>query len=162
MKLRSLTSAFALAAMLFAGNANAETLDAQEIKRLLEQPEMLDNNELSPDPVEQAKQVEAMIEVVFEPLEQRVPGIVDKVIDITDCESGLNHLWPDGTLKINPDPKSSAAGAMQILLITHRPDYQRVGLDPKNAPENFIFGRYMIERKLKQGRKNPYEDWVCA
>lgn len=163
----SLIYALALAATtMFAGNANAQTLDADAIQELLEHPVMVDNDELSLDAAEQASQVKAMIQVVFEPLEVVVPGVVDEMKRIGYCESNLNHLWPEnhpqaGELKVNSDPKSSASGVMQVLLITHQPDYQRYGLDPRNAPDNLVFSRYMVERKLRAGRP-PFEDWVCA
>ena len=133
--------------MVPAGNANAE---------------MLDNNELSQNATVQAEQVVNMIEIVFEPLESIVPGIVDKMIDIGDCESGLNQLRPNRTLIVNPDPNSSAAGVFQILLITHKPDYQRENLNPAEVADNIQFARFMVERKIGQGRNNVYEDWVCA
>lgn len=123
--------------------------------------ELLDNEQLSLDPTEQKEQLEVMIEVVFKPLEQKVPGIVSKMKNIADCESNIQHLLPDGSLKVNPDPDSSASGVFQVLLITHRPDYQRIDLDPRNAADNVKFARYMVERKLRSGRP-PFEDWVCT
>jgi hypothetical protein len=154
--------ALALAATPFAGNANAETLDAVTIQELLNNPAMLSNDELSKNYEAQAVQIQVMILVVFTPLEALIPGVVAKVTEISICESGLQQLWPDGSLKVNPDPDSSAAGAMQVLLDTHRTDYQRIGLDPSNAPDNILFSRYMVERKWRVGRENVFEDWVCA
>jgi hypothetical protein len=144
---RSSISALAIAATLFATAANAE---------------LLANSDLSLDPVEQATQVDAMIAVVFEPLEPKIPGIVDKMVDIADCESNRNQLRPDGSLKENSDPDSSAAGVFQILLITHRPDYERKNLNPVEVADNIRFARYMVERKHRRGRENVYEDWECA
>lgn len=145
MTRRSLICAVALAAIAFAGNANAE---------------MLDNNELSANPAVQAEQIETMIEVVFEPLEPQVPGIVDKMMDIAQCESTMQHLLPNRRLVRNT--KSSAAGVFQVLLVLHRPDYQKLGLDPRNVSDNIEFSAYLVERKIRQGRRNVFEDWVCA
>lgn len=167
MKSCSFTCALALAAiMFFAGNANAHTLDAEGVQKLLEHPAMVNNDELSLIATEQAQQIETMIELVFAPLETAIPGAVSTVKQIGLCESGLNHIWNEsdpraGTLIENSDPDSSAAGVLQVLLKTHRSDYQRIGLDPRNAADNIVFSRVLVERKLRAGRP-PFEDWECA
>ncbi len=140
----------------------AAPVSATSVPEMLSHPLMVSNENLSSDPGEQAVQIATMLRVVFEPLEPSFPGVVDRIIDVGDCESGLNQLEPDGRLRVNPDPKSSAGGALQVLLNTHKPDYLRVGLNPREAPDNLIFGRFLVERKLRQGRRNPLEDWVCA
>ena len=161
MKIRSLCALTLVAiTVMIAGNANAHhTLTAEVIEEILEQPEMLDNSELSLNPAEQAEQIEAMIEEVFEPMEEVVPGIVDKMNDIAECESNKLQLDVNGRLIRG---QTSDSGIFQVLLVTHRPDYQRIRLDPQNAPDNVVFARFLVERKVKQGRRNVYEDWVCA
>jgi len=152
MKIRSLICALALAAVAFAGNANAE---------------MLENSELSLNPEIQTEQIETMIAIVFDPLEAKVPGIVNKMIDIADCESyGGNdgmimHINPEGEIVANSSPRSSATGVLQVLLITHRPTYTEMGLDPIQVGDNLMFGRHLVEGRLERGQ-HPFADWVCA
>jgi hypothetical protein len=151
MKLRSLTSAFALAATLFAGNANAE---------------MLENSELSLDPVQQTDQIEAMIETVFEPLEKKVPGVVKKMIKIADCESyggrdGLiMHVDQSGQLIRNTETKR-ARGVFQIVPNPHDKMAASMGLDVVKVSDNIQYSRFLVEDRIRMGHK-PFTDWVCA
>lgn len=145
----SLICAVATAATLMATTAMAE---------------MLDNSELSLDPATQTVQIVEMIETVFEPLAAQVPGVVAQMISIADCESYggrdgmIMHLDPSGELVYNPSPKSSAAGVLMVLLITHRPTYTQLGLDPTQVGDNIVFGRYLVEGRLQRGLE-PFGDW---
>jgi hypothetical protein len=151
MKLRSLTSAFALAATLFAGNANAE---------------MLENSELSLDPVQQTDQIEAMIATVFEPLEKKVPGVMKKMIKIADCESyggrdGLiMHVDQSGQLIRNTETKR-ARGVFQIVPNPHDKMAASMGLDVVKVSDNIQYSRFLVEDRIRMGHK-PFTDWVCA
>jgi len=142
--------ALALAATMLAGNANAE---------------MLDNGELSLDPAEQTEQIESMIEIVFEPMEKKVPGIIKKMTKIADCESyGGNdglimHIKSDGALARNS--KSTATGAFQVLLGYHRKTYSKLGLDPRQVEDNLLFARFLVEGRISRGQW-AYADWECA
>jgi len=82
--IRSFICALALPAFGIAGNANAETLDLEAAQKLLQDPVMITNDELSLDPAVQTKQIEAMIEVAFE---DKGPAVVKRMIKIADCES---------------------------------------------------------------------------
>ena len=166
MKLSSFVCAFALlATTFFAGNASAhDKLDEHTIEELAANPVMIQNAELSLDPLEQTEQIAAMIEVVFEPLEQDVPGIVDKMIAIADCESYggndgiLMHIDTNGRLIKGA---TSDTGVFQVLLNTHRDHYRRYGLDPREVADNIKFARVLVEGRLARGSW-AYADWVCA
>ena len=125
----------------------------------------LSNARLSPDPLVQTDQIKEEITKVFAPLEPEVPGVVEAMIHIADCESygGQNgmlmHINPDGELVENP--YSSAAGVFQVLLYTHRDDYEALGLDPRSVLDNIKFARKLVERRVQRGL-NPYGDWECA
>ena len=126
--------------------------------------EMLDNSELSLDPATQTEQIVEMIEIVFEPLETQVPGVVEQMVRIADCESYggrdgmIMHLDPSGELVYNPSPRSSATGVLMVLLITHRPTYTQLNLDPTQVGDNIVFGRYLVEGRLQRGLE-PFGDW---
>ena len=102
---------------------------------------------------------------MFAPLEPAIPGVVDAMIQIADCESYggqdgmLMHIDPDGELVENP--RSSATGVFQVLLYTHRDDYESLGLDPRSVLDNIKFARKLVERRYMRGL-NPYEDWECS
>ena len=125
----------------------------------------LSNARLSDDPYLQTEQIKQEITKVFAPLEPTVPGVVEAMIRIADCESygGLDgmlmHIGPDGGLVENPH--SSAAGVFQVLLYTHRSDYEELGLDPRGVIDNIWFARKLVERRLQRGL-SPYGDWQCA
>jgi len=158
---RILLCALALAATVScAGNAIAQILDAQEIENLLEQPEMLDNNELSLDPATQAEQIEAMIEVVFEPLEPIIPGIVAKMTDIGVCESGLQHLDENGNIILNTKTKR-AKGVFQIVPNPHDRTSGEMGLDTDHANTQIVYARFLVQDRVRMGHW-AYKDWVCA
>jgi len=128
-------------------------------------PLPLSNARLSPDPAAQTAQLATLIQETFGPLEEDIPGVVDAMIDIADCESyGGNdgmimHIGPDGELVKNP--RSSAAGAFQVLLYLHRADYEQLGLDPRSVIDNVQFAKELVERRHARGL-NPYGDWECA
>lgn len=161
--MRELLCALALAATLFAGNANAETLDGQEIQRLLQHPAMLDNSELSLEPATQTKQIVAMIEVVFEPLEAKIPGIIDKTIFVIDCETHnhrdgkITHLDGYGNLIKNATTRR-AKGAFQIVPNPHDHVAAAKGLDLNEIADQVIYAKFLIEGQLGRGN-DPLEDW---
>lgn len=165
MKLRSLWCTIALVAIPFATNASAQpAMTGEVIKQLEADPVMIENDQLSLDPVEQTQQIAAMIEVVFKPLEPKVPGIVNKMTAIADCESyggrdGLMmHVNPDGQIIKGA---TSDTGVFQVLLYTHRKHYTRYGLDPRQVDDNIKFARILVEGRLARGSW-AYADWVCA
>jgi hypothetical protein len=125
----------------------------------------LSNARLSDDPYLQTKQIKAEIERIFGPLEVEIPGAVEAMINIADCESYggrdgmLMHIDPDGVLVANP--KSSAAGVFQVLLYTHQSDYAAMGLNPIAVLDNIYFARELVLRRHQTGH-NPYKDWECA
>jgi len=125
----------------------------------------LSNARLSADPDEQTEQITKEIKKVFAPLEPSIPGVVEAMLQIADCESYggrdgmLMHIGPDGELIENPD--SSAAGVFQILLYTHRSDYEAMGLNPQSVMDNILFARKLVERRHSSGL-NPYGAWECA
>jgi len=125
----------------------------------------LSNARLSEDPYQQTKQIKEEIERVFSPLESQIPGVVEAMITIADCESYggddgmLMHLDPDGELVKNP--YSSAAGVFQVLLYTHKADYKALDLDPRGVLDNIEFARKLVERRHLRGL-DPYGDWECA
>jgi hypothetical protein len=149
-----------MATITFAGSASAEMLDAQEIQELLEHPIMVDNSELSLDPSTQAEQIEAMIEVVFEPLESVIPGIVDKMNDIGVCESGLQHLDENGNIILNFETKR-AKGVFQIVPNPHDRTSGEMGLDTDQANTHIVYARFLVQDRVRMG-DGPYTDWVCA
>ena len=147
--------ALALAAFGIAGNANAETLDLEAAQKLLQDPVMITNDELSLDPAVQTKQIEAMIEVAFE---DKGPAVVKRMIKIADCESYggshdgmIMHIGTDGDIVENDAPNSSATGALMVLLVTHREEYTRLDLDPKQVAENIVFGRRLMDMRESWG-----------
>jgi len=125
----------------------------------------LSNARLSSDPLAQTEQIKEEIVTVFSPLEPAIPGVVEAMIQIADCESYggqdgmLMHIDPDGELVENP--RSSATGVFQVLLYTHRDDYESLGLDPRSVLDNIKFARKLVERRYMRGL-NPYEDWECS
>jgi len=125
----------------------------------------LSNARLSADPYLQTKQIKAEIIRVFEPLEPRIPGVVEAMITIADCESyggfdgNLMHIDPDGELVKNS--RSSAAGVFQVLLYTHRADYEALGLNPRGVLDNIEFARELVLRRYERGL-DPYGPWECA
>lgn len=129
------------------------------------QPLPLSNARLSPDPSTQTAQIISVIEQTFAPLEDDIPGVVESMIQIADCESYggidgmLMHKDPAGELVKNP--RSSAAGVFQVLLYTHRSDYEDLGLDPRGVVDNIQFARKLVERRHERGL-NPYGDWECS
>lgn len=151
MKRRSFGSAFAIAATLMATTASAE---------------MLDNDDLSSDPAVQTQQIETMIEVVFEPLEKKVPGVVKKMIKIADCESyggrdGLiMHVDQSGQLIRNTETKR-ARGVFQIVPNPHDKMAASMGLDVVQVSDNIQYSRFLVEDRIRMG-DDPFEDWVCA
>jgi hypothetical protein len=165
----SLRCALALAAIVFASAANAHhTLNPEAIEELLEHPAMIDNADLSLDPATQTRQIEAIIDVVFRPLEPFHPGIVNRMTSISDCESWgggdgmIMHIDPQGDIVENPDPESSATGALMVLLKTHRSNYAQLGLNPLQVSENIVFGRVLLEERISWGTWI-YEPWKqCA
>jgi len=128
--------------------------------------EMLDNSELSLDPAKQTDQIEAMIETVFEPLEEKVPGVVKKMIKIADCESyggrdGLiMHIDKAGKLIRNAKTKR-ARGVFQIVPNPHDKMAASMGLDVTKVSDNIQYSRFLVEDRLRMGDK-PFTDWVCA
>ncbi len=128
-------------------------------------PLALSNARLSSDPLAQTQQIKAEITKVFAPLEPAIPGVVEAMIRIADCESYggpdgmLMHVGPDGELVENP--RSSATGVFQVLLYTHRDDYEALGLDPRSVLDNIKFARKLVERRHIQG-VDPYADWECS
>jgi len=162
--MKVLLCALALAATTsFAGNANAETLDGQEIQRLLQHPEMLDNSELSLDPATQTKQITAMIEVVFEPLEAKIPGIISRTITVIDCETHnhrdgkITHLDGFGNL-IKNAKTGRAKGAFQIVPNPHNRVATAKGLDLNEIAHQVIYAKFLIEGQVRRGN-HPLEDW---
>ena len=125
----------------------------------------LSNARLSPEPEVQTKQIKEEIIEVFSPLEPVIPGVVEAMIQIADCESYggqdgmLMHIDPDGELVENP--RSSAAGVFQVLLYTHRADYEELGLNPRSVLDNIKFARKLVERRHVRG-SDPYGDWECS
>ena len=125
----------------------------------------LSNARLSEDPYVQTNQITAEIERIFQPLESEIPGVVEAMINIADCESyggddgKLMHIGPDGKLVANP--KSSAAGVFQVLLYTHQSDYEELGLNPIGVLDNIEFARELVIRRHQRGL-DPYGDWECA
>jgi hypothetical protein len=71
----------------------------------------------------------------------------------------LMHIGPEGALVENS--RSSAAGVFQVLLYTHRADYESLGLNPKGVLDNIYFARELVLRRHERGL-NPYGDWECA
>lgn len=128
-------------------------------------PLPLSNARLSSDPDTQTQQIKEEIIKVFSPLEPVIPGVVATMIQIADCESyggpdgRLMHIGPDGELVANP--RSSATGVFQVLLYTHRDDYEALGLDPRSVVDNIAFARKLVERRHLRGL-NPYGDWECS
>lgn len=125
----------------------------------------LSNARLSAEPLVQTEQIKEEIKKVFAPLEPEIPGVVEAMTNIADCESYggndgmLMHIGPDGELIDNAH--SSAAGVFQVLLYTHRPDYEELGLDPRSVLDNIQFARVLVERRHNRGL-NPYGDWECS
>jgi len=125
----------------------------------------LSNARLSSDPDAQTEQIKEEITKVFAPLEPAIPGVVEAMIRIADCESYggqdgmLMHIGPDGELVENS--RSSAAGVFQVLLYTHRDDYEALGLDPRGVLDNIKFARKLVERRHVRGL-SPYGDWECS
>jgi len=125
----------------------------------------LSNARLSEDPYTQTKQIKEEIIAVFTPLEPVIPGVVEAMIQIADCESYggqdglLMHIGPDGELVENS--RSSAAGVFQVLLYTHRDDYEALGLDPRSVIDNIKFARKLVERRHLR-ELDPYGDWECS
>jgi hypothetical protein len=125
----------------------------------------LSNARLSTDPLTQTQQLKEEIIKIFTPLESAIPGVVTAMIRIADCESYggydgmLMHIGPDGELVKNP--RSSAAGVFQVLLYTHRSDYEALGLDPRSVIDNIKFARKLVERRHVRGL-SPYGDWECS
>lgn len=125
----------------------------------------LTNDELSLDPEEQTTQIEQVIEEVFEDLG---PAVVKKMITIADCESYggkdgmIMHIDPNG--KIVKNPKSSAHGVFQIMFkgSGFKPLAKRLDLELLEVEDNIKFARVLVNDKIDRGRKNLYEDWVCA
>ena len=125
----------------------------------------LSNARLSADPATQTAQIKQVIEDTFAPLESEIPGVTKTMINIADCESYggidgmLMHIDPTGELITNAH--SSAAGVFQVLLYTHRSDYENLGLDPRGVLDNVQFARELVERRHNRGLY-PYGDWECA
>lgn len=148
--MKRLFSTFAVLATLMAGAVSAETT--------------LNNEDLSLIPEVQTEQITEVIVAEFKDLG---PQAVKKMISIADCESYggrdglLMHIGPEGELVENSDPKSSAAGVFQTLLITHGPKAQELGLDLTHVTDNVRYARYLVDSRRKRGL-NPYGDWVCA
>ena len=151
MRLSTLICALALVATTTATIANAE---------------MLDNSDLSLDPVAQTEQIETMIEIVFEPLEPKVPGVVEKMIQIADCESyggrdGLiMHVDYSGNLIRNHET-GRARGVFQIVPNPHDKMAASLGLDVTEVSDNISYSRFLVEDRIRMG-DNPFSDWVCA
>jgi hypothetical protein len=125
----------------------------------------LSNARLSSDPLAQTQQLKEEIVKVFSPLESAIPGVAEAMIRIADCESYggqdgmLMHIGPDGELVENS--RSSATGVFQVLLYTHRSDYEALELDPRSVIDNIKFARKLVERRQARGL-NPYGDWECS
>lgn len=149
--------AFVLGVCTFAMHAKIQTPVAA--------PLPLANSRLSSDPYAQTQQIKDEIVKEFAPLEPAIPGVVEAMIRIADCESFggddglLMHIGPDGKLVANA--RSSAAGVFQVLLHTHQEDYEALGLNPRGVLDNIKFARELVERRHVRGL-DPYGDWECS
>gem|GEM_PF-972828 len=158
VKMQLLLSALVLGVCTMAIHAQVQPAAEPE-------PLPLANPRLSLDPVTQTAQLTSAITEAFLPLEEDIPGIVDDMLTIADCESYggkdglLMHVGPDGELVKNPN--SSAAGVFQVLLYLHRDDYANLGLDPRQVGDNIEFAKELVERRHKRGL-SPYGDWECS
>ena len=85
------------------------------------------------------------------------PNNTREMLAIASCESrGFVHREADGRLIKNP--KSSASGVFQVLLYTHRPDYERMGLDMQNIDD---YMRFVQHLRRTQGRSPWFPSQDC-
>jgi len=128
--------------------------------------EMLDNSELSLDPATQTEQITTMIEIVFEPLAVQVPGVVDQMVRIADCESYggrdgmIMHIDTGGQLITNA-VTGRARGVFQIVPNPHDRMATSMGLDVTKVADNIEYSLFLVTDRIRMG-DSPYKDWVCA
>jgi len=177
-KISALTIAATMAmTMTFAETASAEVLNKQGMQSLLNHPTMIGNDELNLDPATQTKQIVKMVEVVMSPLEHKVPGIVEKFVDILDCETHnhwdgkITHLDANGNIVLN-DRTQRAKGAAQLVPKPHnRSSKNWFGLDINEIDHQLVYSRFLIEDRIRMAANakteedrnaSPLEDWSNA
>lgn len=103
------------------------------------------------DPKAQEAVVNSMIARYFSPDEQSL------MRKIAECESGREHVEPDGPYKgtlLRNDKGGSARGSFQVLMRVHRKEMFKKGLDP-NDPDEYMQYVHYLKRTFGTRPWNP-------
>lgn len=98
-----------------------------------------------PEPIEVIPESDTWISEEGRQVVEERFGEGHPLVAVAQCESGFKQFKSDGTLLENPDPKSSAAGVFQTLLITHGPKARSMGMDLETWEGNMDFAEYLYE-----------------